>query len=422
MESQKKQFDYKWVIISACFLMVFICLGFCSGTKSLYLAPITEALGISRSQYALNDSCRHIATAVINLFFGALVYKLGVKKMIAAGFMILLTSTLTYAYANSVVTLCIAGFLLGCGIVFTSTTMVSMVIRRWCTTNLGRYTGIVLAANGVGAAVAAQILNPIINRSGDPFAYRDAYLLTAGILVVTAVLVLCLIREQPGAAPNIAPAAGKKKPKGISWVGISVTDAQKRLYFYLTCIGIMLTGMMLQGVNGVYAAHMKDVGIDPGFVATLVSTHALVLTFSKLLVGFLYDRFGIRCVLFTCQGFAMGSFVLFTLINPSPAGIAIAFAFSAAQSLALPLETVVIPLLTGDMFGSASYEKILGIFMAMNYTGYAMGSPIVNLIYDKVGSYIPAMIVMACMMTVILIVFQFNITAAHKDKEKILAQ
>lgn len=40
---------YKWVIAAACFLMVMICLGFCSSTKPLYLSAITKALDIERS-------------------------------------------------------------------------------------------------------------------------------------------------------------------------------------------------------------------------------------------------------------------------------------------------------------------------------------------------------------------------------------
>lgn len=42
---------YRWVIVAASFLMVFVCLGFCSSSKSLYLAAITEALGIKRSLF-----------------------------------------------------------------------------------------------------------------------------------------------------------------------------------------------------------------------------------------------------------------------------------------------------------------------------------------------------------------------------------
>ena len=412
----KKRTNNKWFILFACFLMVFVCLGISSGTKSLYLAPITQTLGISRGAYSLNDSFRHISTAIVNLFFGTLIYKFGVKKMIAFGFLLQLASILTYAYATNLIMLCVAGCLLGCGFVFTSATMVSAVIRRWCSTNLGKYTSIILAANGLGAAVGSPIINPIINRPGDPFAYRQAYLLTAAIMAVTGVIVLLLMREKPNQEPTITTAAAGKKDKKATWEGIPFSRAKKQFIFYLTCVSILLTGMMLQGVYGIYAAHMKDVGLDAAMVATLASTLALALTFSKVVVGFLYDRFGIGVVLLACQALAVICFAFFMLISSSAVGIVMAFGFCILFSMALPLETVVIPLLTNDLFGAASYEKILGIFMAMNYAGFALGSPVINLVYDCTGSYKPAMIVMAALMVVILISFQFVITASQKKK------
>ena len=66
----KKNFDYKWVIIVCCFLMIMITLGFCSSTKSLYLDVVCDNLGIDRSAFSLNDTCRFVANAIVNLFFG----------------------------------------------------------------------------------------------------------------------------------------------------------------------------------------------------------------------------------------------------------------------------------------------------------------------------------------------------------------
>ena len=60
--------------------------GFCSSSKSLYISAITEALSISRSTFSINDSCRYIATSIVNLFFGVLIGRFGARKLIAAGF------------------------------------------------------------------------------------------------------------------------------------------------------------------------------------------------------------------------------------------------------------------------------------------------------------------------------------------------
>lgn len=421
MNLSAKRPDYKWVIIFVCFLLVFVCLGFCSGTKSLYLAPVTEALGISRSLYSLNDTTRHITTAILNLFFGTLVYKLGIRKMIAGGILALIGSCLCYAFARSVTVLCLGGFLLGVGVVCCSTTMVSSIIRRWFSTNIGRYTGIVLASNGLGSAVAAQLFTPIINREGTPFAYRDSYLLTVGILVVVGILVLLLLKEKPAdmAIPKDAP---RKKARGVQWHGIPLALAKKKLYFYLACGCILLTGMTLQGTSGIYAAYMKDVGIDAGVVANVVSTYAICLTLSKLVVGFLYDRFGLRWVMLVCQSAAVACYIVMLLLGPSPAGIIFAFVFGVLLALALPLETLVVPLITNDLFGATSYEKILGIFMAMNYAGYALGSPVANLSYDGFGSYKPMLVCLAVLIFTILVFFQFIINAAYKQKKAVMAQ
>ena len=115
----KKPFEYKWVILVVCFLMVFVCLGFCSSTKSLYLGAITEYLNIPRSLFAINDTCRFVSSAIINLFFGTLMYKYGVRKMSAVGFLALIASTLIYAFATNIYVFYIGGALLGVGVTFT---------------------------------------------------------------------------------------------------------------------------------------------------------------------------------------------------------------------------------------------------------------------------------------------------------------
>ena len=66
----KKKLDYKWVIFALGVLTLFSTLGFCSSTRSLYLKPVTDALGIPRSNYAWGDVLRYITTAVLNIFFG----------------------------------------------------------------------------------------------------------------------------------------------------------------------------------------------------------------------------------------------------------------------------------------------------------------------------------------------------------------
>lgn len=412
----KNKPEYKWVILFTCCLMVLVCLGFCSSNKGLYLSAITEALGIKRSLFSINDTFRFVATAITNLFFGSLISRFGVRKMTAFGFAALIAATLAYTFAETIWGFYVGGTLLGIGFSFTTITMASNIIRQWFHKDIGTYTGIAFAANGIGGALAAQIASPLINEPGNPFGYRTSYLLVAVILLVTGIVVVLLLREAPGEST-----AAQKKARGTTWAGISYEEAKKRPYFYLTAGIILMTGFILQSIATVYAAHVQDVGLGAEFAATIVSVFSLSMTVTKILIGVLYDKFGLRLVCALCQVMTSLSFFLMAFLDASDTGRVCAILFALLYAIAIPLETLVVPLIVNDLFGSASYGKILGIFIAMNYTGYAIGCPVVNLGYDIIGSYSPIFLFFGILMLPICLLFQKIIITAQKEKLRLAA-
>ena len=399
--------------------MVFVCLGFCSSTKSLYLDVITKALEIPRTQFAFNDSCRFITSAIINLFFGTLIYRYGIKRMTAFGFIMLIASMLTYAYATNIYIFCLGGVLLGIGLTFTTTTMASSIIRRWFKHDIGKYTGLVFSANGIGGAVATQIISPMLSKS--TFSYRSSYLFVAVLLLIVGTGVVILLKEWPKKSPIKTASSEKKKNRSSRWSGIDFNTAKTRPYFYLVVLVVFLTGFSLQGISGVYKAHMRDIGLAETLVTNIISIYSLAFTATKILVGVIYDKFNLRKVMIVCQGAAVTSFIVLSFVTATTTGAILSFVFSFTFALAMPLETLVIPLIANDLFGNASYDKILGFLIAANYSGYAVGAPIVNLSYDLLGTYKPVLLILAAVMLASFIVFQFVINASNKERAKILA-
>lgn len=417
----KKKLNYQWVIVVTCFIMEFVALGFCSSNKSLYLGAITQALDIKRSLFSINDSVRFLTSALVNLFFGTLIHKLGARKMVAIGFVALIGAMQIYAHAENVFVFYLGGCLLGMGLAFCTTTMIGSIIRRWVKENTGTVLGFVLAANGLGGALAAQIVTPIIYEEGNPFGYRNAYNLVTVILVVTGILAVVFLRNQPKNETPSAPVAHKKKPRGGGWVGISYDDAKKKSYYYLALVGIFLTGMVLQGVNGASAAHMKDVGLDASYVATVLSIHSIALMVFKFSTGIMYDKFGLRATMIICDIAALAVMVTLALVTNTPEGRIYAMIYGIFSSLALPLETIMLSLITTDLFGNKSFDKILGIIAALNTAGYAVGAPLMNWCYDLFGTYVPFIWVCVGIMAVVTVMYQFVIAAAGKERKKILA-
>ena len=85
----------------------------------------------------------------------------------------------------------------------------------------------------------------------------------------------------------------------------------------------------------------------------------------------------------------------------------------------LPLETIMLPIYTADLFGEKSYAKILGIVASVNTAGYAVGAPLANLCYDLFGSYNLAIYIGCGLMIVATLVMQFVISTAHKTRKQI---
>ncbi len=410
MQEEKKR-GYTWVIVVLSFLMVMVCLGFCSSPKSLFIVPVTKALGVTRSALAIGDSLRFITTAVINIFFGALISRFGAKKLILAGVLCLIASQLTYSFGENVYAFYVGGVLLGLGLSWTTTTMVGAVINRWCQEKKGTIMGTVLAANGVGGAIAIQILTPIIEAGVDGF--RNAYRLAAAILLCLFLLLAIFFKDKKGDG-----ATHKKKSRGRDWDGIAFSEAVHRPYFYGAAACIFLTGFVIQGVNGVSAAHMKDIGFSPSYVGTVLSIHSLSLAGFKFLTGYLYDKLGLRTTIGICTGTGVVVMLMLAFLTNSPAGRVLAMLYGIFSSLSIPLETIMLPIYAGDLFGQKSFNKILGIFVSVNTAGYALGAPAINWCYDRFGTYQGGFLLGAVIMAGILLSLQFVITAGHKEQKK----
>lgn len=416
---KSKRLDYKWVVVGVCFLTVMITLGFCSSTKSLYLDVVTKKLGIDRSLFSLNDTCRFVANAIVNLFFGALVLKFGTKKLMLAGICCLTGSMLCYALANSLLVFYLGGILLGIGFSWTGTTMIGCVINKWCKENRGTIMGAVLAANGIGGAIAIQILSPIIEAGGE--SYRNAYMISGFAVLAVGLLILIFMREAPKGCADEKTVHKKKKGRGEPWPGISYARAKATPYFYVALVCIFFTGFCLQGITGIAKAHMRDVGLTAEYVAYAMSFHSLALAGFKFLTGLIYDKFGLRFTTSMCSITASVVMLLLALITNSPIGMAIAMIYSIFSSLALPLETIMLPIYAADLFGEHSYEKVLGIFVSVNVMGYALGTPSVNLCFDLVGTYKPILFVCSAIMLAVTIVMQLVVSKAHKMRAEVAA-
>ena len=161
--------------------------------------------------------------------------------------------------------------------------------------------------------------------------------------------------------------------------------------------------------------------MDKTYITNIFSFFSLMLTISKIMVGIIYDRLNLRRVMIICQGAAIAAFVILATLTASTLGNLMAIVFALIFALALPLETLVVPLIANDLFGNKDYDKFLGLLIAANYTGCALSGPFINIFADLGMGYMPGLLILSGIMATALLIMQFAINKAWKKKNEVIA-
>ena len=187
--------------------------------------------------------------------------------------------------------------------------------------------------------------------------------------------------------------------------------------FYLMALCIFLSCLAVYISFNVTVTHFQDNGYTAEEASGYLSFMLIALSFSKLLSGWLSDRIGPKKVaILTMAAAAIGQWLLADVANPVSCYIGCAF-----LSFGLVVTTITAPLLTMPLFGYRAFGSITGIFMAMISLGNMLATPVANLCYDKLGSYIPGFRIAAILDLIIIGLFQLLFYLCDREKKKFLA-
>ena len=171
---------------------------------------------------------------------------------------------------------------------------------------------------------------------------------------------------------------------------------------------------------GVAAPHLRDCGLDPAYVATVLSISSICLTLFKFLTGFIYDKCGLKITANTLLAASAVVLILLANVSNSATGRIIAMIYGILISLAMPLETIMLPIYAHDLFGEKAYFNTMGIFSASCTAGFAFGAPLMNVCYDILGSYNNAFYVGFGLIIFVIVLMQWVIRCSKKERELVL--
>ena len=411
--------NYHWVVFFAAFLSFSVAVGMKNNLYAMFLIPITEDLHISRGVFSLAPSIRYFASFFSNLAFAVIYQRYGYRRMTTLAMVSMGLTFVFYSSAQSVLPFYIGAVIGGLLEPYYATACTSRIVREWFHRRQGMIIGIVMAASGLGTSVFSGILTSVTQKSN----WRMAQLLTAGIFFVAALVVFCFVVDSP-AKKGLKPwGEGEQKeekteqPRKQETEGIPKHVLRTRPYFYLMILGSFLSCFIVCGVYSLIPAHVEDQGMMPAVAALIQSIMFLLLAGSKVLVGAFCDWIGAKRVMVFCLiSCIVGMAVLAVMRTP---WVAIFGATLFALPMSIP--SVMLPLLTADVFDRGNYGFALGITLSMVSLGGAIGGPVINFSYDRIGSYTPAFLVLSGLSAVTLVVYLIAFRGAAREKKRMEA-
>jgi len=371
-----------WIVVTAAVGMSTGPGQFAFGALGLFMIPLGEEFGWSRTEISLALTSFTVALALSIAYIGNLVDRHGSRKVllpscIAFGVLLCLVPLLV----DRLWILYLLFFLIGALGAGANALPYLRTISAWFDRRRGLALGIAMGGSGMGYVYVPPAVQYMIDHHG----WRSAYFMLAVVALAVAVpLVYFILRE----APSEKDAAGFDELRVDQSAGQSAAQtpfavlARQRLLWQLFVIFCLLS-FVLYGVLAHLVPMLRDRGMAPGSAALVSSTMGLALVVSRIGIGYLIDRFfapyvAVGCFLLSAVGIGLLAY---------GAVDAVAFFAVACIGISMGAEIDMLAFLTGRYFGVANFGRVYGILFTAFLIGTSLGPVGYGMAFDRLGSY-----------------------------------
>ena len=163
----------RWLIVLCGFFIMFAGFTIINSLHSLFMLPVTNELGISRTTFSIILSIGGFGVALASPFMGKLLTRGNMKLIMSTCVILAGLGFMSYSLADSAIHFGIVAFLIGICIAGFSNIPISIMLTNWFNEKKGMAMGIAFAGSGIGAAVLSPILSSLILNYG----WRTTYII-----------------------------------------------------------------------------------------------------------------------------------------------------------------------------------------------------------------------------------------------------
>ena len=363
---------YGWIVLGAAALI--ICLGV--GTLfslGVFLKPIEESMGWSRSAISTVALINWIAMGVGSFLWGALSDRIGGRAVAVMGGVLLGLGMVVSSQVSTLPQFYLSfGVLVGLAVGAFYAPLTSTA-SKWFTVNRGLAVALVSAGIGLGTFVMA----PLTRWLTSVYDWRIAMMILGDVdwlLIIPAAL---LIRNAP-------PQPERRGATVMAEPDVAARDVVMSPQFW----AVSLTHFACCAAHSGPIFHMVTNAIDQGIprmaAASVLGVSGLASIAGRIGCGLLADRFGAKRTLIV--GLAMQAvMVMLYVVTHDLAGFyALALGFGIAYGGVMPLYA----LLIRQYFGEKVMGTAYGAVFLVSTLGMGLGSYAGGWFFDHLGSYV----------------------------------
>ena len=378
-------FFYGWVIVVMTFLVQFLVMGSGFYIFGVLLKPLTEALGTDRFLVSIGISLQMVTSAAIGPWLGGAIGRYDIRLLLTAGVLLMAIGLAGVSFATALWHFYLAfSLVLSAGFALAGPVPNAALIANWFVVRRGTAMGF----SQLGVTLSGALLVPLFTWLMLAYDWRVAlqFFAVAMPLVAMPVIWFGVVKtpEESGLHPD-----GSDHPIAMEG-GETTTWTMRRAIGDIRVWQIVLViGPGFVGVSAVVLSihsHLTDGGLTAMSASAVVAAMTLMGALAKPLFGVLTDMFNKKLVMLLSIVLMILGVGGLILLESYTALLVAAGMFGLGYGAQMPLFNI----LTATMFGRSEFAAVLGLMMPMMLPFNLLGLPLTTLIYESMGSYLPA--------------------------------
>jgi MFS family permease len=368
-----------FTVLGLCFALTMLGRG-AAESFSVFLLPIAQAFDWDRAQVVSIYSTAALAAGLASPVVGRLFDRSGPRTVYGCGLLLLGIGFSAAPYAQALWHLQLSiGLASGLGTACLGNVTGSLLLGRWFGPRLPTAMAIVYSASGAGTLALLPLSQLLIDR----LAWRGAYQVLGGAMLVLAALVLLLPWRRLAAGSATVPRPSSAAGAAEDW---TLARAVRHHAFWALLSTYFFTAIGMFALSAQVVAYLVEAGFSPLEAATAWGSSGVFMVLGMLTVSLLDSVIGRRRAILLSYTLSTSGMVMLWFLGRFPSAwllFGFLLCFGSTHGSRGPL----ISAAAMSIFRGRRVGEIFGAILLGSGLGAALGSWIGGLIHDWTGSY-----------------------------------